>query len=99
MTSNPEKVRAAFTGDNGFAGKLQATVATYIGKEGSLTRRTDGLNAQIKDIGNQRKALDARMESVGNRYKAQFVALDNMMSRMNSTSSYLSQQLAALASQ
>ncbi|HEY0862204.1 MAG TPA: flagellar filament capping protein FliD, partial [Pseudoxanthomonas sp.] len=66
---------------------------------GSLTRRTDGLNAQIKDIGNQRKALDARMESVGNRYKAQFVALDNMMSRMNSTSSYLSQQLAALASQ
>ncbi len=99
MTANPEKVRAAFTGDGGFADKLQATVATYIGKEGSLTRRTDGLNAQIKDIGNQRKALDARMESVGNRYKAQFVALDNMMARMNSTSSYLSQQLAALASQ
>lgn len=99
MTSNPEKVRVAFTGDSGFAAKLQTTVGTYIGKEGSLTRRTDGLNAQLKDIGNQRKALDTRMESVGNRYKAQFVALDNMMSRMNSTSSYLSQQLAALASQ
>lgn len=99
MTANPEKIRAAFTGDTGFAGKLQTMVGTYIGKEGSLTRRSDTLNAQVKDITSQRTALDKRMESVGARYKAQFVALDSMISQMNTTSSYLSQQLAALAAQ
>lgn len=99
MTANPEKIRAAFTGDNGFAGKLQSMVSSYIGKEGAFTQRTDTLNAQVKDITSQRTALEARMEAVGNRYKAQFVALDSMISSMNTTSSYLSQQLAALAAQ
>ncbi len=99
FNANPEKVRAAFTGDNAFAGKLQSLVGSYIGKEGAFTQRTDTLNAQVKDVANQRKALEARMEAVGNRYKAQFVALDSMISQMNTTSSYLSQQLAALAAQ
>jgi flagellar hook-associated protein 2 len=99
MTADPEKIRNAFTGDNGFAAKLQKAVGSYIGTEGAFTQRTNSLNAQIKDVTSQRTALEARMEAVGNRYKAQFVALDSMISQMNTTSSYLSQQLAALAAQ
>ncbi|MEL1264272.1 flagellar filament capping protein FliD [Pseudoxanthomonas putridarboris] len=99
LTSDPEKIRAAFTGDSGFAGKLQTAVGSYIGSNGAFTQRTSSLNAQIKDVAAQRTALDARMEAVGNRYKAQFVAMDAMVARMNSTSNYLAQQLAALANQ
>jgi len=99
LVSNPEKIRSAFTGDSGFAGKLQAAVGSYIGTNGAFTQRTSGLNAQIKDVATQRLALDARMEAVGNRYKAQFVAMDSMVAQMSSTSSYLAQQLASLANQ
>lgn len=99
LNNEPEKIRAAFTGDGGFAGKLQQSVSGYIGTDGAFTQRSDGLNAQIKDVASQRTALDARMEAVGNRYKAQFVAMDALVAQMNSTSNYLAQQLAALASQ
>jgi len=99
LTADPEKIRTAFTGDNGFAGRLQAAVGSYIGSDGAFTLRSNGLNAQIKDVATQRTALDARMEAVGNRYKAQFVALDSMISQMNTTSTALAQQLASLAAQ
>jgi len=99
MASSPEKVRAALTGDGGFADKLLTTVGGYVGTEGAFTQRTNGLNAQLKDVAARRTALDARMEAVGNRYKAQFIAMDSMVAQLNSTSSYLAQQLAALAAQ
>ena len=99
LTADPEKIRAAFTGDTAFAGTLQKAVGSYIGTDGAFTLRSNGLNAQIKDVATQRTALDARMEAVGNRYKAQFVALDSMISQMNTTSSALAQQLASLTAQ
>jgi flagellar hook-associated protein 2 len=99
LTADPEKIRTAFTGDTAFAGRLQAAVGSYIGSDGAFTQRTNGLNAQIKDVASQRTALDARMEAVGNRYKAQFVALDSMIAQMNTTSSALAQQLASLTAQ
>nr|WP_298156483.1 flagellar filament capping protein FliD [uncultured Pseudoxanthomonas sp.] len=99
LTADPEKIRTAFTGDTAFAGRLQTAVGSYIGSDGAFTLRTNGLNAQIKDVASQRTALDARMEAVGNRYKAQFVALDSMISQMNTTSSALAQQLASLTAQ
>ncbi|WP_394694964.1 flagellar filament capping protein FliD [Pseudoxanthomonas japonensis] len=99
LTADPEKIRTAFTGDTAFAGRLQTAVGSYIGTDGAFTLRTNGLNAQIKDVTAQRTALDARMEAVGNRYKAQFVALDSMISQMNTTSSALAQQLASLTAQ
>jgi len=99
MASSPEKIGAAFTGAGGFADKLQQAVGSYLGTDGAFTLRSNGLNAQIKDVATQRTALNARMEAVGNRYKAQFVAMDAMVAQLSSTSSYLSQQLAALANQ
>lgn len=99
LNADPEKIRTALTGDTAFAGRLQKAVSSYVGSEGAFTLRTNGLNAQIKDVATQRTALDARMDAVGNRYKAQFVAMDALVGQMSTTSSYLSQQLAALANQ
>lgn len=99
LAADPQKIQAAFTGETAFAGTLQKAVGSYIGTDGAFTLRSNGLNAQIKDVATQRTALDARMEAVGNRYKAQFVALDSLISQMNTTSSALSQQLASLTAQ
>lgn len=97
MAANPEKIRNAFTGTSGLAAKLDTTVGSYVGTDGTFTQRSDSLNAQLKDVAARRTALDQRMEAVGNRYKAQFVAMDAMVAQLSSTSSYLAQQLASLS--
>ena len=99
LAADPQKISTAFTGETGFAGTLQKAVGSYIGTDGAFTLRSNGLNAQIKDVTAQRTALDARMEAVGNRYKAQFVAMDALVGQMSSTSNYLAQQLASLSNQ
>jgi flagellar hook-associated protein 2 len=40
MAANPEKIRSAFTGASGFAGRLEASVASYLGNEGAFTQRS-----------------------------------------------------------
>lgn len=99
LAENPARIAAALTGETGLAARLNEVVKGYVGADGALTLRTQGLNDQIKDITKQREALEIRMENVAKRYQAQFVALDSLMAQMSSTSNYLSQQLAALAAQ
>jgi len=64
---------------------------------GVLASRTDGIGKTITDIGKQRTALEDRLVSIEKRYRAQFTALDAMLSSMNTTSTYLTQQLDQLA--
>lgn len=64
---------------------------------GPLTSRTDGINASIKNLAADRVQLTARLATIEAAYRAQYTALDVSISSMNSTSSYLTQQLAALA--
>ena len=87
------------SGKIGSDGAATIAVGSYTGTDGAFTLRSNGLNAQIKDVAAQRAALDARMEAVGNRYKAQFVAMDALVGQMSSTSNYLAQQLASLSNQ
>ena len=68
-----------------------------VGDDGQVETRTDSLQARLKDLGRQQDALNLRMEQVENRYRSQFTALDTLVAQMNSTSSYLTQQLASLA--
>ncbi|MGH8052302.1 MAG: flagellar filament capping protein FliD [Stenotrophomonas sp.] len=64
---------------------------------GTLVQRTDALNKEIKTLEKQLDDLDARMEKISVRYTAQFTAMDAMVARMQSTSDYLTQQLAGMA--
>jgi len=99
MAANSAQVIAAFTGDKGLAAKLNEVVKGYVGTDGALTLRTNGLNDQLKDVGRQREALDVRMDAAAKRYRTQFVALDSLMAQMTSTSSALAQQLSTLSAQ
>ncbi|WP_269791842.1 flagellar filament capping protein FliD [Stenotrophomonas sp. Iso1] len=64
---------------------------------GTLVQRTDALNKEIKKLEKQLDDLDLRMEKVSARYTAQFTAMDKLVSQMQGTSSYLSQQFAAMS--
>ena len=46
----------------------------------------------------QRDQLDVRMEAFEKRYRAQFTSLDTLLGSMQTTSSYLTQQLGNLPS-
>jgi flagellar hook-associated protein 2 len=88
--------RRLFASDDGLAADLHASMERLLAADGVLKSRDDNLSQRTKSVADQRSALDERMSQLEARYRAQFVALDELMTRMQSTSSYLAQQLANL---
>lgn len=82
---------------SGFADQVASAVKEMIDSDGLLTSRTDGLNSTIKNFDKRIEEMEKRLELVETRYKRQFAALDTMIAGLNSTSSYLAQQLEKLA--
>lgn len=82
----------------GIAVRMAATVDGMLATGGLLAARTDGINRTIADIGDRREVLARRLEQIEKRYRAQFTALDSLVASMNSTSQYLTRQLASLSS-
>lgn len=89
--------RGSVTFSQGFAYQLTNLANSFIGKDSLLKSKTDGLNVSIKSVADQRERFETRLAGIEKRYRAQFVALDAMMASMQSTSNYLTQQLASLS--
>lgn len=87
----------SITFSKGLAERLSDWINTLSDEGGALLSRTDGLNSRKLRLDDQEDRLNLRLEQVEKRYRAQFSALDAMLASMQQTSSYLSQQLAALA--
>ena len=75
---------------------FKSSLEGLVGSSGSLASATDSVNRLIKDIGKRQEALNTRLEQIQARYKKQFSSLDSLISSMNKTSTYLTQQLANL---
>jgi len=90
-------VRGSVSYNRGFAYQLNALVDGMIGKDGTLTSRTDGINTTIKDIDKQRDTLNTRLSDTQTRLLKQYNTLDSTISKLQSTSTYLTQQLASLS--
>ncbi len=80
----------------GYAHKLNDFANAALGNTGVLTGRLDGLSATVKSISKERDTINSRLASVEERYRRQYTKLDATLSNMNTTSTYLSQQLAKL---
>ncbi|KIF82139.1 flagellar filament capping protein FliD [Noviherbaspirillum autotrophicum] len=89
--------RGTVTFSHGYAHDLNKLIDGYLGSSGLIGGRTDGLNRSIKDIDKQNEVLNARLADTEARYRKQFTALDTLISKMNSTSTYLTQQLAQIS--
>ncbi|MGZ9059564.1 MAG: flagellar filament capping protein FliD, partial [Burkholderiaceae bacterium] len=81
----------------GYAHQLNNLAAGFLGKDGVISNKSDGLNVTSKAVSKSRDAFNERLAATEKRYRAQFTALDMMLTSMQSTSTYLSQQLNALA--
>ncbi len=80
----------------GVASRLNLLLDNLLGSQNILDDRTGGLETRIERIGQQREVLDRRMAALEARLRAQFATLDSLLSQLQSTSGYLSQQLASL---
>ena len=89
--------RGTVTYSHGYADTLAGMATSMLASDGVIASKTKGINNSITDIGKQRDMLNVRLAALQKQYTAQFSALDVMLSRMNQTSTYLSQQLANLS--
>ena len=76
---------------------FEETIDSLTGSDGTIAARTDGLNATIKRYEKQYLSIEVRLEKIEARYRTQFTSLETLISSMNSTSTYLTQQLANLS--
>ena len=76
--------------------RLDDALDQFLVADGLLDNRSTGLQDRIDDIEDQRVALERRLESIEARYRSQFAALDLLLSQLQTTSDYLTQQLASL---
>jgi flagellar hook-associated protein 2 len=90
--------RGTVSFSQGYAYQLNNLATSFLGSKGLLTTVTEGLNKSIKDVAKQRDAFSSKLDDVEKRYRAQFTRLDTTLAKMQSTQAYLTQQLAALAS-
>ncbi|MDO6385104.1 MULTISPECIES: flagellar filament capping protein FliD [unclassified Uliginosibacterium] len=81
---------------SGFADQIADRVKEFLGTDGLLTSRTDGIKKTQLGIDKQIETLEARMTVIEARYRKQFTALDTSVASWNSTGNYLTTQLSSL---
>ena len=94
MTANSSAVSALFGSSSGVATKLDDFLKGQLASDGTIAARNTSIDSQRKDLVGRQRALEVRMAAYQARYLKQFTALDSLLSRMQSTSTYLTQQLA-----
>ena len=83
--------------ESGVATKLNTYLFDKLSFSGELASRNAGVTSRREDLVKQQEALEARMVVIQQRYLRQFTALDSMLTQLQSTSSYLTQQFASLS--
>lgn len=97
LSTSFSDVAALFgTEEEGLGARLDAMLSGYTEGKGIIQARVDGLQAGLKDVAEQRRALETRITGLEARYRAQFNALDQVVAQLSSTSNFLSGQLATL---
>lgn len=80
----------------GIAARLDDALASILGNDGAVKASTDGAQRSIKDLDKREDAMQRRLDQIQQAYYAQYTALDTLVSRLKTTSDYLTQQLASL---
>lgn len=81
---------------SGFMDRFRDLGNAVLGTDGSLTSRTASLQALIDRNQDSQDAMQRRLDATQARLEAQYQSLDTLMASLSSTSTYLTQQLAAM---
>lgn len=96
VTGTATGSRGTITFSKGLAGELSSVLGEWLKSDGPLTTKTDGLNSSIKDLNKKADDINAKLPSIEARYRAQYAKLDALLSSLQTTSTNLTSQLAAI---
>lgn len=97
LSGNFDAVGKLFGSDSGVAARMFKQVDDRLKDGGTIDSRNKNLVAAQKDISKRKDDLDARMKVLQDSYIQQFTKLDTLLSSLQVTSTYLSQQIDSLA--
>ncbi|HEX5127272.1 MAG TPA: flagellar filament capping protein FliD [Rhodocyclaceae bacterium] len=81
---------------SGFADQISNAVTSFQSDSGILTARTQGINTTLSSMDSRIAELETQMTAIEDRYRQQFTDLDSTVASLNSTGSFLTQQLSKL---
>ncbi len=82
----------------GYASQLEVLFNQILDEEGALETRLDSFEGRLEEINDRRESLELRWEALEERYRQQFNTLDILLANLNSTSTFLQNQLDNIAS-
>lgn len=82
--------------DQGYAFRLDVEISNLVQTDGLIDNREDGLNTRIGIVDGRISDMELRLTLIEERLRNQFTALDTLMGQLQGTSTFLTQQLAAL---
>ena len=101
LTEKSADVISFLSGDGkttGFATETSNLLKSILGTDGSVKNATDGINKTLKQLSDQYDRVNDQITATMARYKTQFTSLSQLVSQMDSTGSYLTQQFNAMNS-
>lgn len=97
VTGTATGSRGTVTFSRGLAGELSTMIGGWLDSTtGILTTKTEGIQSSIDGLKDKYDNLNAKLPAIEQRYRTQYAKLDSLLSSMQSTSSYLTQQISAL---
>ena len=96
VTGGALGARGSIHYSRGYAATLDKLVQSFLAADGAITARSAGIDASIRSIDKRREEMERRLVDVEARMRAQFSALDTLLGKMQTTSTFLAQQLAKL---
>lgn len=97
VTGGALGARGTVNFSQGYAYQMNGQIANYLGSSGLIAAKTSGINSIITNLGTQTTQVNARLAAEQAQLLAQFNALDLTISKMQSTQSFLTQQLAQIS--
>jgi flagellar hook-associated protein 2 len=94
VEDDPDAVAGVFSGQGSLSAELETLLGGLVGVGGQIEARTEGLTTRLERIDDSRLRLANRLEDVEARLIKQFSAMDALVSQLQSTGSFLTQQLA-----
>ena len=87
-------VNNLFSSSTGFATRLETWAKSTLAAGGLIDSRTQSLTKNVKDQNEAVDKLETRMSTLEKKYTLEYTNLNRLLSSMNSTSTFLTQQLS-----
>ena len=84
------------TYSTGIVSQIVDAMDAFLSDGGGVASRIDGLNRSLKTNGDRQTEEQARLDQTQQQLMKQYTALNQLIASMNTTSTYLTQQLSAL---